>query len=52
MTEEKKKKGFFAVIKESFTKTGGCCGNGETCGCNQSAKPEKSNKTEKNQSKE
>ncbi len=26
-----KKKGFFATIWESMTKTGGCCGSGETC---------------------
>jgi len=30
--EKKKKKGLFSVIKESMTKTGGCCGPGETCG--------------------
>lgn len=27
-----KKKGFFAALLESMTKTGGCCGNGESCG--------------------
>jgi hypothetical protein len=32
MPEEKKKKGFFAAIKESMNKSGGCCGSGETCG--------------------
>ncbi len=32
MEAEKKKKGFFATIWESMTKTGGCCGSGETCG--------------------
>ena len=27
------KKGFFAMLRESFSKTGGCCcGPGETCG--------------------
>ena len=26
------KKGFFALIRESLTKTGGCCGAGQTCG--------------------
>jgi hypothetical protein len=27
------KKGFFAMLRESFGKTGGCCcGPGETCG--------------------
>lgn len=30
--EQKKKKGFFNMIKESLVKTGGCCGPGETCG--------------------
>ena len=29
--EEKKKKGFFAMMWESMTKAGGCCGSGETC---------------------
>ncbi len=29
--EGKKKKGFFSMIWESMTKTGGCCGSGETC---------------------
>jgi len=28
---EKKKKGILAVIWESMTKTGGCCGPGESC---------------------
>ncbi len=27
----KKKKGFFSMIWESMTRTGGCCGSGETC---------------------
>ena len=32
MKEEKaKKKGWLAAIRESMTKTGGCCGPGETC---------------------
>ena len=31
METEKKKKGFFATIWESMTKTGGCCGGGESC---------------------
>ena len=30
--ERKKKKGFFSMIWESMTKTGGCCGPGEICG--------------------
>jgi hypothetical protein len=25
------KKGFWATIRESMTKTGGCCGSGESC---------------------
>ncbi|MCD6394652.1 MAG: hypothetical protein J7M40_14255 [Planctomycetes bacterium] len=31
METEKKKKGLLATIWESMTKTGGCCGSGETC---------------------
>lgn len=31
-TEKPVKKGFLALLRESFTKTGGCCGAGETCG--------------------
>ena len=31
--EQKTKKGFFGMLWESFSKTGGCCcGPGETCG--------------------
>jgi hypothetical protein len=30
--DKKKKKGPIAAIWESMTKTGGCCGPGETCG--------------------
>ena len=29
---EKKKKGFFTMIKESLNKTGGCCGGDGCCG--------------------
>ncbi len=29
--KETKKKGFFATIWESLTKSGGCCGSGKTC---------------------
>jgi len=32
MEKEKKKKGILATIWESMTKTGGCCGSGESCG--------------------
>ena len=31
MEKEKKKKGILATIWESMTKTGGCCGSGESC---------------------
>ena len=31
MEKEKKKKGIFSTIWESMTKTGGCCGAGESC---------------------
>jgi hypothetical protein len=31
MEEKKTKKGFLATIWESMTKTGGCCGSGESC---------------------
>ena len=30
--KSEKKKGILSAIKESLTKTGGCCGPGETCG--------------------
>jgi len=31
--EQQTKKGFFGILRESFSKTGGCCcGPGETCG--------------------
>ena len=30
--ETGKKKGFWATIWESMTKTGGCCGGGNCCG--------------------
>ena len=31
MEPKKKKKGILATIWESMTKTGGCCGPGESC---------------------
>ena len=32
-SEQKTKRGFFGMLRESFSKTGGCCcGPGETCG--------------------
>ncbi len=49
--DEKKKKGFFKMIRESMTKTGGCCGPGETCGGpskeDDKAKEKGSDKTDK-----
>jgi len=30
--EQKKKKGFLAMLRESFGKTGGCCGGSGCCG--------------------
>lgn len=42
MQNEKKKKGFLSMIWESMTKTGGCCGSGESCGC--SPQPDDSKK--------
>ena len=29
--EQKRKKGFWAVLWESMTRTGGCCGGGGNC---------------------
>ena len=43
METEKKKKGFMATIWESMTKTGGCCGGGESCGCGPSNEDDKQN---------
>ncbi len=40
METEKKKKGLLATIWESMTKTGGCCGPGESC-CGPSDENEK-----------
>ena len=40
MEENKKKKGILATIWESMTKTGGCCGPGESC-CGPSDENEK-----------
>ena len=30
--EQKKRKGFLAMLRESFGKTGGCCGGTGCCG--------------------
>jgi hypothetical protein len=39
--EEKSKKGFWATIWESMTKTGGCCGSGGSC-CGSAKQDQKS----------
>lgn len=41
-TDKKKKKGALSALWESMTKTGGCCGSGESCGC--SPQPDSSKK--------
>lgn len=46
-----KKKGVLATIWESMTKTGGCCGSGESCGCGPQPDKDKS-KTEKKNEKQ
>ena len=50
--EQKKKKGFFGMLRESFGKTGGCCGGpGETC-CGPSEESDKTKTKEAAKSKE
>lgn len=47
--EQKTKKGFFGMLRDSFSKTGGCCcGPGETCGgpTKESDKPQTKEATE------
>jgi hypothetical protein len=46
--EQKQKKGFMAAIWESMTKTGGCCGSGESCGCSPQSNSDKEKAKEKN----
>ena len=46
--EQKQKKGFWATIWESMTKTGGCCGSGESCGCSAQPNNGKQKAKEKN----
>ncbi|ABR50080.1 hypothetical protein Amet_3998 [Alkaliphilus metalliredigens QYMF] len=46
MTNNKKKTGFFGLIKESLKQTGGCCGPGESCGPS-CEPPKKEDKEEK-----
>ena len=47
MANEKKKKGLLSIIWESMTKTGGCCGSGENCGCS----PQQDNSKKKTEPK-
>lgn len=47
---KKKKSGILAAIWESMTKTGGCCGSGESCGCNSKPDNDKNN-TDKSKAK-
>jgi hypothetical protein len=50
--EKKTKKGFFEMLRESFGKTGGCCGGpGETC-CGPSEESDKAQTKETAKSKE
>ncbi len=42
MKKEEQKRGLWSLIRESMTKTGGCCGSGETC-CGTAAETEKEN---------
>ncbi len=44
-----KEKGVLAAIWESMTKTGGCCGSGEDCGCNSSPDKDKAKNEKKNE---
>jgi hypothetical protein len=47
-TDKKKKKGALSALWESMTKTGGCCGSGESCGCS----PQPDNSKKKTEPKE
>ena len=49
--ERKKKKGLFAMIRESMTKTGGCCGSGESCCGPAGEKGEDAQESQKNTQK-
>ena len=43
-----KKKGVLSAIWESMTKTGGCCGGGESCGCGSKSDKDKEKNEKKN----
>lgn len=46
--EQKTKKGFFGMLRESFSKTGGCCcGPGECCGPSEEAEKVETKETAK-----
>jgi hypothetical protein len=49
MDEKKKKTGMLAAIWESITKTGGCCGSGESC-CGSSSDEKAEDKPQKEES--
>ncbi len=44
----KDKKGFWAAIWESMTKTGGCCGSGDSCCCSSGPDKDKEKAKDKN----
>ena len=46
MESKEKKKGILATIWESMTKTGGCCGSGESC-CGPSEETKQESNTQK-----
>jgi hypothetical protein len=48
MKSNGKKKGFLAAVWESMTKTGGCCGSGESCGCGSQPDKNKAKNEKKN----
>ncbi len=45
--EEKKKKGFFGMLRESFSKSGGCCGGTGCCGPAEQSENERTSKAGK-----
>ena len=51
MESKKKRKGILATIWESMTKTGGCCGPGESC-CGPSTEDDKKIQSSNNAAKQ
>ena len=45
--EQKKKKGFLAMLRESFGKSGGCCGGTGCCGPSDEGEKLEANQTQK-----